>query len=63
VLRGNFVIVAGRVAVLAVEVNNTVAYKKESRGVRCYFLGLSQIRRGLGPRDFSAVPLPRAVAR
>jgi len=33
---GAFVIVAGRVAVLAVVKNNTVAYKKESRVVRCY---------------------------
>jgi len=43
---GEVVIVAGRVAVLAVVVNNTVAYKKDAVWCVVTFLGLSQIWRG-----------------
>jgi len=43
--------------------NNTVAYKKDAVWYVVTFLGLYQIWRGLGPRDFLAIPLPHAVAR
>jgi len=55
--------VAGRVAVLAVVENNTVAYKSASAWCVVNFLGFTSILARVRSPGVLAVPLPRAVAR